>query len=113
MRSSGSPPVMRIFSTPCATKIRDALDLLVREQRAVRQERIVLAEDLAWHAVHAAEVAAIRHRDAQVAQRPAERVGERAVRRVRHAGNVRHAATSARGMMRRDMLKDRRTKPVF
>ena len=38
-RSSGSPPVSRIFCTPCSTKIaRDARDLLEGQQLGVRQE---------------------------------------------------------------------------
>src|SRR5262249_21126923 len=50
------------------------LDLLVAEDRVVGQELEVAAEDLLRHAVRAAEVAAVRHRDAQVAQRSAQRV---------------------------------------
>ena len=53
---------------------RDALDLLERQELAPRQEAVVAPEDLLRHAVDAAEVAAVRDRDPQIAQRPAERV---------------------------------------
>jgi primosomal protein N' len=55
---------------------RDALDLLERQELAARQEAVVVAEDLLRHAVDAAKVAAVRDRDAQVAERPSPRVGE-------------------------------------
>ncbi len=54
---------------------RDALDLLEREELAARQEPILVAEDLLRHAVDAAEVAAVRDRDPEIAHRPAEGVG--------------------------------------
>ena len=53
----------------------DPLDLLEREQLAARQEAVVAPEDLLRHAVHAAEVAAVRDRDPEVAERAVERVG--------------------------------------
>ena len=53
---------------------RDALDLLERQELATRQEAVLVAEDLLRHAVDAAEVAAVRDRDPQVANRPAEGV---------------------------------------
>ena len=74
-RTSGSPPVMRSFSTPIAgERARQALDLLEREQLLTAQELELLAEDLLRHAVDAAEVAAVGDRDAQVAHRPGELV---------------------------------------
>ena len=85
-RSSGSPPVSRIFCTPSADEhAGDPLDLLEREQLASRHEAVVAAEDLLRHAVRAAEVAAVGDRDAQIAERPAEGVehvhlGERSPR---------------------------------
>ena len=82
-RSSGSPPVSRIFSTPCSLKIRASrVDLLEAEHFAPRQELVVGAEDLLRHAVRAAEVAAVGDRDPQVAQRPRERVDDPARRCV-------------------------------
>ena len=57
----------------------DARDLLEGQQRRMRQEGVVLVEHFLRHAVAAAEVAAVGDRDAQVAQRPAERVDEQAV----------------------------------
>ena len=74
-RTSGSPPVMRIFSTPFATNARARrVDLLEVEQLRARQELVVAPEDLLRHAVDAAEVAAVGDRDAQVAQRAAETI---------------------------------------
>ena len=57
---------------------RQPRDLLEAQQRAVRQVLVVLVEHFLGHAVAAAEVAAVGHADAQVAQRPAQRVGEQA-----------------------------------
>ena len=45
-------------------------DLLVGQDLRVRQEGVVAPEDLGRHAVRAAEVAAVRDRDPEVAQRP-------------------------------------------
>ena len=53
----------------------DPLDLLEAQDLVARQERVVLPEDLLGHAIGAPEVAPVGHRDAQVAHRPAERVG--------------------------------------
>jgi hypothetical protein len=38
LRSSGSPPVSRIFSTPCDKQPRGALDFLEAQQLGMRQE---------------------------------------------------------------------------
>jgi len=56
-----------------------SLDLLERQDLVAREERVVLAKDLLGHAIRAPEVAPIGDRDAQVVDRPAERV-ERAGR---------------------------------
>jgi hypothetical protein len=61
----------------------DARDLLERQQRRVRQERVVAPEHVARHAVDAAEVAPVGDRDAQVVQAPPERVDERRAGRDR------------------------------
>src|SRR5205809_211059 len=53
---------------------RQPRDLLEAEDGAVRQERVIGVEHLARHAVHAAEVAAVGDRDAQVVHRAPERV---------------------------------------
>jgi hypothetical protein len=78
-------------------------DLFEAEQRAVRQEAVVAVEDFLGHAVAAAEVAAVRHRDAQVAQRPAQAVGQQAGggcgRRPARRALRRRSARSAKGMM--------------
>ena len=52
-------------------------DLLEAEQIGVGQECVVLVENLLGHAVAAAEVAAVRHRDAEVLDGPAELVAQR------------------------------------
>ena len=70
LRTSGSPPVSRSFLTPRRTKARaQPLQLLERQDLGLGQEGHVLG-----HAIDAAEVAAVRHRDAQVGDVPAERV---------------------------------------
>ena len=62
---------------------RDAGDLLEAQQGRVRQELVVLVEHFLGHAVAAAKVAAVGDRDAQVAQRSPEGIGEQAVGRQR------------------------------
>ena len=54
----------------------DAGDLLEREQLISGEELVVLAEDLLRHAIGAAEVAAIGHRDTQIPYRSSHRVGD-------------------------------------
>ena len=49
---------------------RQPLDLLEGEQFGARQERMVLVEHRARHAIGAAQIAAVGDRDAQIAQRP-------------------------------------------
>jgi hypothetical protein len=53
----------------------DPLDLLEAEQFAARQEKVILAERCAWHAVGAAKIATVGDRDAQVTQGPLQEVG--------------------------------------
>ena len=53
---------------------RGSLDLLEGEDLVARQEREVAPKDFPGHAVGAPEVAAIGDRDAQVAERPSQRV---------------------------------------
>ena len=55
-------------------RARDALELLEAQQLLAVHEPVVVAEDRLRHAVGAAEVAAVGDRDAQVADRAAERV---------------------------------------
>ena len=72
---SGSPPVMPELLDAVRDECpREPLDLLVVEQLRPGQELVVAAEDLLRHAVDAAEVAAVRDRDPQVPQGPAEPV---------------------------------------
>ena len=76
-RTSGSPPVMRSLRTPLRDEGgAEAVELLERQEVALGQEGHVLG-----HAVDAAEVAAVGHRDAQIGDRAAERVDERRARR--------------------------------
>ena len=57
-------------------QLREPLDLLEAQQRAVRQKRIVLVEHRARHAVDATDVAAVGHADPQVVVDPAERINQ-------------------------------------
>ena len=61
----------------------EAGDLLEGQDLAAGQELVVAAEDLLRHAVGAAEVAAVGDGDAQVVQRPPQRVGAGAPLSVR------------------------------
>jgi hypothetical protein len=71
---------------------REALDFLEREQGGVREKLVILIEHFAWHAVHAAKVAAICHGNAQIPQWARERVREQPGRRCRGAGEIRDRA---------------------
>ena len=64
-----------------AEDARQPGDLLEGEQLGPRQEREVAAVDLARHAVRAAEIAPVGDRDAQVVDRPAQRVDDGHVQR--------------------------------
>jgi hypothetical protein len=77
---------------------RDAHDLLEGQQLLARQEGVIVVEDFLRHAIHAAEIAAVGDRDAQVAHAAAAPVdqlalgrrGEVAARRQRgpdHSGD--------------------------
>ena len=55
---------------------REPADLLEAQERAVRQEAVRLAEHFLGHAVAASEVAAVGHRDAQIAQGAPVTVGQ-------------------------------------
>src|SRR3954469_22529810 len=70
---------------------REPCDLLEREDGAIRQERMVGAEHLARHAVDAAEIAAIGHRDAKVVHRARARIDERPAGERRRRGACRIA----------------------
>ena len=87
-RSSGSPPVNRSLVTPCAanTRARRVISSKLSSD-VLRQELVVAIEHRFGHAVAATKVAAIGHRNAQVAQRP--------VRAGRSGGPWAHA--TARG----------------
>ena len=99
-RTSGSPPVIRSFSTPSATKTRASRSISSKRQDlGARQEREVAAEDLAGHAVGAPEVAAVGDRDPQVVQAAAEAIELRLARAGRR--------TAARRDRRLDRLGDR------
>ncbi len=53
---------------------RQPLDLLEREELGAREEAVAAPEDLLRHAVGAAEVAAVRDRDAEVSKRSSQAV---------------------------------------
>ena len=72
-RTSGSPPVSRMRSdAEGAEDVGEPADLLELEQVRARQPDVLLL----GHAVVAAQVAPVRHREAQVAERAAEAVRE-------------------------------------
>ena len=70
-RSSGSPPVSRILSTPSDEEdVDQRADLLEVQHVLARQPDVVVLR----HAVFAAQVAAVGDRQPQVAQRPPEAI---------------------------------------
>ena len=71
--SAGQPQLAHARAGEHAGQPRD---LLEREQLRAAQELEVMPEDLLGHAVDAAEVAPVGDRDAQVAQRAVEAVGD-------------------------------------
>ena len=62
-------------------------NLLEGEDLGLRQEGVVLAVDLGRHAIGTAEIAPVRHGNAQIAQRTAKRVDGRRGDSGRHAGD--------------------------
>ncbi|MNV77810.1 hypothetical protein D3C71_1712650 [compost metagenome] len=74
---------------------RQPRDFLKAQQRAVRQVGVVLVEHFLGHAVVAAEVAAVRHADAQVAQRTPQRVDQLTRRRQHMRGDSRRQSGDA------------------
>ena len=70
--TAGQPQLAHAFGDERAAQ---PVELLEREQVLLGQERHVLG-----HAIHAAEIAAVGHRHAQIADPAAERVGQRARR---------------------------------
>ena len=74
-RTSGSPPVTRSLRAPRPDEGRaKPVELLEREDVALGEEVHVLG-----HAIDAAKVAAVRHRDAHIGDASAKRVDERRV----------------------------------
>src|SRR5678815_1190386 len=55
---------------------RKPRNLFKRQQFLVLEELIILAEHFFRHAIHATKIAAVGHRDTQVAQRPSPPVGD-------------------------------------
>src|SRR5690606_37502212 len=75
---------------------RHPRDFLETEQGGMRHELVIAAEDLARHAIRTSKIAAVGDRDAQIVQRPALQVEQRAAgerrvvtRRVRRIGRLR------------------------
>ena len=80
----------------------EACDLLERHDLVARQELEAGAEHLARHAVAAAEVTAVRDRDAEVAQRPPEDIEHLAgVERLDGRCAVGHASSSSTSIISR------------
>src|SRR5215218_2546688 len=73
----------------------DPFDLLERQDLGAGQERVTGSELLPWHAVGAAEVAAVGDRHAQVPQLPTEAVGHLSHRGGLLVGRVWHVARIA------------------
>jgi hypothetical protein len=70
-------------------------DFLKAQQEVVRQVGVVLVEHFLGHAVVAAEVAAVGHADAQVAQRAAQLVAQQAIGYDGLRGYARHPRAHA------------------
>src|SRR6185503_1312387 len=79
-------------------------DLLKGEDRAMRQELMAGVEDLARHAVDAAEIAAIGDRDAQVAHRPAQGVQQLATTEGRRGRSERPSCSNGNDLRRHRCL---------
>ena len=96
-RSSGSPPVMRIFLTPARTNTRASRRISAKSSRSLAlQEAVRLVKGLARHAVRATEIAAVHDRDAQVVDRPPQGVQRRAAAPLTRAAS---GTTFSRGSM--------------
>ena len=75
-RTSGSPPVRRSLLDALADEgAAQPVELLERQDLGLGQEGHVLR-----HAIDAAEVAAVRHRDAQIGDMPAEGIDHLRIR---------------------------------
>src|SRR5678815_3381554 len=82
--AAGQP---HFFHTKSCADLRHARDLFKRQHLRVWQKAMGRTEDLLGHAVTAAEIATVRDRNAQVAQRPPElipRLIHRPKRSARH-----------------------------
>ena len=64
----------QLLDAQCHERASRALDLLEAQDLVLGQERVVATEHFLGHAIRAAEVAAIRDGDAQVVERPSERI---------------------------------------
>jgi hypothetical protein len=69
--AAGDP---HLLHTVCHERPRHAVDLFEGQELLAVHEAVPAAEHLLGHAIDAAEVAAVRDRDPQVAERAAERV---------------------------------------
>ena len=108
--AGGSPPVRRIFSTPSARKTStSARQLLEREDVGARQP----ARTLLRHAVGAAQVAAVRDREPQVAERPAEAIEGRHRTHDDATDRSLRALRPGRSLIEGGQLLDARERAVF
>ena len=85
--AAGEPELLHAVRNEDAGNARD---LFETEQRALRQEAVLLVEYFLGHAVAAAEIAAVGHRNAQVAQRPAQAIAQQTGGRRQQLRNARH-----------------------
>ncbi len=72
-RTSGSPPVILSLRVPRATKVLQRRS----SSSSVSRSRLGQESHVLRHAIDAAEVAAVGHRDADIADPPAERIDQR------------------------------------
>ena len=91
---------------------RGAHDLLEVQQRGLWQKGVATVEHLLGHAVAATEVAPVRDRDAQVAQRAAEGVDQEASGRLRDRRDGRHGGRIALLGDRDDLVVHARIVPT-
>src|SRR4026208_2049312 len=71
--STGQP---NLADAVCDKDPGETRDLLKAQDLTALQKLIIGPEDLLWHTIHTAEIAAVSDGDAQVAQRTVEGVGE-------------------------------------
>jgi hypothetical protein len=90
----------------------EPFDLLVVEELLAREEDVVATEDLLRHAVDAAEVAAIGHRDPKIPQGPVQRVRDHRSKRSRMCFPYGSCGREARMDPEREQVDESRRNPT-